>query len=350
MIISTEQVKKFLSEATVVKPNILYPALSDTIKITSDGRQVVLVKTNYNLFCRYAIDAPAPAEESFLVSEKSLNGIAQTTQSETITIEEINGMIKIRGTKAEKIEYPVRPLTEFPLEPVISGDVIPISSEALYCIKVAAQHIRREQPPTAASFVHVRTDGIFGTNNNNLVYFRKTDSLPIMFLGEDALHVIKAVNGSTYSTHENYDFFEYDGFSYGIIKPAFENPVAINVAAVLGNAANPCFVVQRQKMLDFCTLVNYAAKAEYPVGILTYDGKALVLTHDDADFNVHVSREVECIENVDPCETFKFSVKWLEVLLKSLPYDRLTWLQCGRHFKLASPDDENYSGLFAGIQ
>jgi hypothetical protein len=350
MIISTEQVKKFLSEAAVVKPNILYPALADTIKISGDMDNIVMVKTNYNLFCRYEIDSAFNAEESFLVSEKSLNGIAQTTASETITIEQVGGMITIRGTNAEKIQYPARPTTEFPAEPLISGDPITIDSEPLYCIKVAAQHIRKEQPPNAASFVHVRADGVFGTNNNNLVYYRKFDGLPTLFLGEDALHVVRSNGTATYSTHGNYDFFQYGGFSYGIVKPAFEAPVAVNVSAVLGNPANACFIVERQKMLDFCTLVNYTAKAQYPVGLLTYDGQTLTLTHDDPDFNVHAAREIMCDENIAPCEPFRFSVNWLEALLKALPYAKLTWLQCGKHFMLASPDDENYSGLFAGIQ
>lgn len=350
MIISTEQVKKFLSEATVVKPNVLYPNLADTIKITGDLDKIVMVKTNYNLFCRYEIDSGFNAEESFLVSEKSLNGIAQTTQSETITIEQVDGLIKIRGTASEKVQYPARPVSEFPVEPVISGEPVALDSEALYCIKVASHHINKQQAINATSFVHVRPDGVFGTNNNNLVYFRRFDGLPTMFLGDDALHVIRAVSGSTYATHGNYDFFQYGGFSYGIVRPAFEAPVAVNVSAVLGAPATPCFVVQRQKMLDFCTLVNYTAKSQSPEGLLQYDGQKLMLTHEDHDFNVYATREVACEQDIAACEPFRFSVSWLEVLLKSLPYDRLTWLRCGPHFKLATPDDENYTGLFAGIQ
>lgn len=350
MIISTEQVKTFLAEATLVKPNVLYPNLSDTIKISADLDSVVMIKTNYNLFCRYEINEGFNTEESYLVSEKSLNGIAQTTASATITIEQADGKIKIKGTNAEKIEYPVRPVEEFPKEPVISGELIPLDMEALYCIKVAAQHIRKEQLITAANFVHVRPDGILGTNNNNLVYYRKFGGLPTMFLGEDALHVIRPVNGATYSTHGNYDFFTSEGFSYGIIKPAFDNPVFVDVTPILGQPSQPCFVVHRQKMLDFCTLVNYAAKAQAPTGTLTYDGATLMLTHNDADFNVHVEREIACEQNIAPCLPFKFPVNALEVLLKSLPYGRLTWLRCGEHFRLASIDDENYSGLFAGIQ
>lgn len=350
MILNTEAIKKFLSESSVVKPNILYPNLNDTIKLEhAADDKILLTKTNNNIFCTYAItDTTFRVEdEQYLVGERMLAGIAQTTASPTITIQQQDGLITITGNKTERNQYPVRPIEDFPATPQCTGEAVAIDAEALYCIKVAGNHISKEQKITAANFVHIGPNGIFATNNNNMVYYHQAAGLPEAFFGEDALQVLKAINGVTYSTHGNYDFITYEGFSYGIIASAVASP--INYMPMLSAASEFAFIIGRQRLLEFCTQAGYAAKSEYPIGVLQYEGGILKLDHDDADFNIHANRQFACDVNGAACAPFKFSIKWLEIFLKNLPYDKLSFFRVGNHFKISSPEDEQYTGMYAGI-
>lgn len=350
MIIKTEIIKKFLSESSVVKPSVVSPDVNDTIKIEHKDNLITLTKTNMNIFCTYTCkdDAFHVDDEVYLLGERSLAGIAQTTTSPTITIEQVGDLINIIGNKSERVQYPVRPLTDFPVMPQCTGETADLPSEVLHCIKVAGQHIDRDQKASIAGYVHVGANGVFGTNQNNLVYYHKFDGLPAMAIGEDLLNVIRPINGVTYATHGNYDFINYDGFSYGVIKTAVVTK-QFDYMNIFSKPAVLQFEIERQKLLDFCTLAGYAAKSEYPVCTLRHDDSLLSLDHDDADFNIHVNKKLECIGAAPVCDVFNFSLKWFETFLKSLPYNTLIFSRTENHMIVTSSEDADYRGLYAGI-
>lgn len=143
-------------------------------------------------------------------------------------------------------------------------------------------------------------------------------------------------------------FFDYSGFLYGIVKNGMHKaPLKASVAFREPGAA--AFIINREDLMEFCTLVNYAAKESLPTASWKYDGKILSVVYDDPANHVHVFKEIECVVNIAPCDDFKFSVKGMETILKSLPYDQLTWMRAGKHFYIGSPEDEAYKGLLAGI-
>lgn len=349
MIISTEKVKNFLSEASVVKPNVLYPNLSDSIKIEYKDNDITFVKTNNNIFCIYAFEDTGfhLEDECYIVSERMLNGIAQTTESDFITITQGDGKLHIKGTAAEAVQCPVQKINEFPAVPQANSELCELSSEALYCAKAAGHYISQEQRITAASFVHIGPQGVFATNNNNIIYYRRFEGLPDIFISADALPVIKPLNGVTYCTHGNYDFINYqEGYSYGFIKSVVDKP--INYLPMLGLPKQVNFTITKKQLLDFCTMVDCSAKTEYPTAKLIFDGTSLALRHSDANFNIDVHKSY-AITGTE-CDDFNFSVNWLELFIKNLPYDNITFMREGHHFKLTSPDDECFIGMFAAIQ
>lgn len=350
MILKTDLIKKFLNDSAVVKPNVLYPNLQDTIKIELKENTVTLIKCNYNIFCSYTVpyNEFQIEDECYLIGERSLAGIAQTTNSATITINQQNDLINIIGTKDERVQYPVRPLADFPALPIPTGNAVQMDMEALYCIKVAAAYISTDQKITACSFVHVGADGVFATNNDSMVYYRKFTGLPNAFFGIDALQVIKPAGDFMYSANESMDFFTYDGFTYGVLKNAALNKPFPYMHMVTA-PAEFCFTVTRKKLLDFCMLAIYASKSTNPIGVLNYNGQELFISHDDADFNIHANRKFSCEINGSPCQPFKFPILGFDTFLKSLPYENMTFLRMGNHFKIGSPDDENYVGIYAGI-
>jgi hypothetical protein len=349
MILNTKTIRTFISESSVVKPSVVHANLNDVIKIECKQNKIIFTKTNMNVFCTYTIEDTGfhIDDECYLISERTLNGLVQTTQSDTITIEQKENMLYIKGDKAEKLQCPAQDVAMFPDTPECTSQPIPLDMEALYCIKIAGNYINTDQKLTAASFVHIGPGGVFATNNNNIIYYRKFDGLPDIFFGTDVLQVIKPVNGVAYATHGNYDFINYEQFSFGVIKSAVTNP--INYSQMIGINAVFNFEIELQKLLDYCTLVNYATKSEYPLVLLTYDGENIFLNHDDHDFNIHVNKEYKASNEIgEPMEGFKFCVKYLELFLKHLPYTNLTFALAGNHFKITTTEDENFIGIFAG--
>lgn len=352
MILKTKTIKEFLTESSVVKPSILFANLSDLIKIEAvpEHSCFVFTKTNNNVFCTLVVDDPSFMldDECYIVGEKALNGLAQTTTSETITIKQNGELLNLTGHSKEIIKCPVIDVKEFPITPARTIQTVDVHEEALFCIKVAGNYVNKDQKITSASFVHIDDRGVFATNNNNIVYYRQFAGLPQFFLDQDALPVIKPIHGVTYATHGNYDFLNYpNGLSFGFIKSTFETP--FNYMPMISTEGVECFTIMRANLLNFCTLVNYAAKTEYPVGVLKFDSKTVTLDHDDANFNIHVHKEYEVAEG-PACDNFNFSVKWLETFLKPLPYVDLTFTRIGQHFKVTTHEDPEFTSIFAGSQ
>jgi hypothetical protein len=76
----------------------------------------------------------------------------------------------------------------------------------------------------------------------------------------------------------------------------------------------------------------------------------LVLDFVDADFNININRAI-VIESNAPIELFRFSVDWVGVMLKSLPYATLTFTKLvGAHYAVTSVEDPNYKGIIARLQ
>lgn len=349
MIIPVKEVVKFIDESAVVRANVLYPGLAETIKIEIANGQVTMTKTNHNIFCVYKFHAPDQPDETIFVNEKSINSIAKTTQSQNIFIYQSGNIIEISGSHREKVKAPVMTIVEYPEIPAQQGEEATISAETVDAIRVAAKYILRDQVINVTSFVHVTPQGIVGTNGQFIAYCNKTVGLPTIYLSDEALQILKSKSEITYSTHGNYDFFKYQhGLLFGVIKSALIKK-SLDINFPFAAPGFPAFIAYNEDLLGFCDLVNDNAASALATATLKYNGNILTFIHDDPANHVNVFQEIECETNIEACADFKFSVKWLEVILKSLPYETLTWIRAGNHFYLASKEDEKYRGLLAGI-
>lgn len=351
MILKTETIKQFLNEANLVRPNIECPNLNDLVKIEYLNGDIILTKTNLNVFCtlKFVDTGFHLDEECYIVGHKTLNGLAQTTTSDTITIQQDGNNLKINGHKKEVVNCPIIQTGEFPATPENRGDAIPMESELLFCIDVAGNYISQEQRITAASYVHVNKKGVFSTNNNNIVYNRIFDlpEMPNIFLGSEALAVIKPSSQATYTTQGNFDFINYaNGYSFGFRKSVIEAP--INYEPMFVQKGEILFTIMRQNLLNYCKLVGYVAKGEYPMCTLSFDGKIVSLDHNDPNFNIEIHKEYE-VAYGPMLDGFKFSASYLELFLKNLPYTDLTFSLTGQHFKITTHEDDQFRCIFAGL-
>lgn len=347
MKIRAEELRRFLNVAGQIKPNPVATNL-DSIKIECTGQEVIFTKTNQNIWCKYSyVCQPAPPE-IHLINERLLNGIAQTCKEYEIEITaHVDGINILITSGADVLKLGIQDAQLFPAVQIATGEKTKISSELVERIRIASKYISTTVQRTAMSFVQVGIDGIFATNGSILYYYRAFP-LPDFFLDHEPLGVLRSSDDMLYWTSESYDFFQMDGFTFGFIKSIVKPLPYMQIVSVTGNQSFTC---NKQDLIDFCTIVQYSKKQEYPQATLeSADGVKLCLKHVDADFNINVVRDI-AIQATQPIAQFVFSVPWVEVLLKSLPYETLTFTSVGEgHYKVTTTDDENYTGIIARLQ
>ncbi len=310
-----------------------------------------MTKTSGNVFCTYSFHDEMHNDDDniYLIDEKKISGLAQTTTSETISIEKQDGFTGIKAGKSEYIKFAERPLIEFPLEPDPAPESIAqLSTEVLYYIKSAGQYISQEQLINPGSFVHVNAWGILGTDLHNIIYYKKYDDLPSLTLSAHALQVIDAKAPCTYSRNGNYDFFDYGEFRFGVI--AGHKVAGIDPSRAFNGESSKCFTVARQSLLDFCIMAGYAIEKSISIGKIKYDSHVLDISISDVAQNSEVRKEIICDHNGDACPEFGFDLRKLNHFLKHLPYSILTWHRAGPHFWITSDEDKDFRAFFAGLK
>lgn len=356
MKLKTEELRKFLSAASQIKPNPVATNL-DSIKIECTGQEIVLTKTNNNIWCRYTYVCQPQPLECFLVNEKILNGVAATSKEYEIDITtHIDGINILIVTGADVIKIGMQDLALFPQTQMDIGERVHIDKKIVECIRIASRYISSSVAVTAMNFVQVGVDGIFATNGS-ILYYYSAFPLPDIFLSAEPLNIIRARKGKDeeqedddllYSTSESYDFFQLDGFTYGFIKSVVKPLPYMQIVKATGNEA---FTFNRQDFIDFCTLVQYSKKQEHlNATLFSAGGGKLMLKYTDADFNINIIRDIAITPDL-PVQEFTFNPGWVEALLKSLPYESLTFTRIGEgHYSVTTSEDENYKGIIARLE
>lgn len=346
MKLKTEELRKFLSAASQIKPNPVATNL-DSIKIECTGQEIVFTKTNNNIWCRYTYVCQPQPLECFLVNEKILNGVAATSKEYEIDITtHIDGINILIVTGADVIKVGMQDLALFPQTQIAAGDRVRINKSIVECMRVASKYISTSVAVTAMNFVQVGIDGIFATNGS-ILYYYKAFPLPDIFLSNEPLSIVKPTDDLLYWTSESYDFFQLDGFTYGFIKSVVKPLPYMQIVKATGNEA---FTFNRQDFIDFCTLVQYSKKQEHlNATLFSAGGGKLMLKYIDADFNINIIRDIAITPDA-PVQEFTFNPEWVEIMLKSLPYERLTFTRIGEgHYSVTTSEDENYKGIIARL-
>lgn len=350
MKIKTEELRKYLSAAGQIKPNITAINL-DSIKIECTGQEVILTKTNNNVWCKYSYVCQPQQPEVFLINEKILNGIALTTKEYEIEVKLHKNEKDVMLTSGEDvIKVQNQDLKLFPQWAITTGDRVKLNKEVIERIRTASKFVNTNANITALNFVSVGMNGIFASNYN-IVYYHNSFPLPEILLDQEPLNTIKASDDMLYWSSESYNFFQHEGFTFGFIKTAI---APFNYTPIINQTGTARFVCNREDLIDFCTLVQYSKRQENPLAeLFTATGsgnKGLRLHFQDADFGVDVSRVVTMEANA-PVEPFKFNVEQVALMLKTIPYELLTFTRVEQgHLLVTTPSDPDYKGIIARLQ
>lgn len=347
MKIKTEELRRYLSAAGQIKPNITAVNL-DSIKVECTGTEIILTKTNNHVWCKYSYVCQQQPPEAFLINEKILNGLAITSKEYEINAAlHKNGKDILLTSGEDVIKVQNQDLNLFPVWALTTGDRVKISKEVIDRIRTASKYINTGANVTALNFVSIGMNGIFASNYN-IVYYHNTFPLPEVLLDQEPLNTIKGSDDMLYWSSDSYNFFQCEGFTYGFIKTAI---TPFNYSPIINQTGTASFVCKREDLIDFCTLVQYSKRQENPLATLGgASGTCLMLRFEDADFNINVSRNIvmECNE---PVELFKFNVEQLALMLKTIQYELLTFTRVEQgHLIVTSPQDADYKGIIARLQ
>jgi hypothetical protein len=345
MKIKTDELKRFLSAAGQIKPNPTATNL-DSIKIECTGQEVVFIKTNNNIWCRYSYVCQPQQPEKYLITEKILNGLALTSKEYEIDVSlHIDGHNVVLTSGEDSIKTTNQDLKLFPVIQTPTGERVKISKEVVDRIRIASKYVNSGVAMTAFNFVSVGMQGIFASNGS-IVYYHNTFPLPEIMLDQEPLNTIKGNDDMLYWSSEGYNFFQCEGFTYGFIKTVI-SPLAY--MPIVNQTGTDSFTCKRDDMLDFCTLVYYSKKQENPLATFSGSNQMLMLRYEDSDFNINVSRNIP-MECTAPVEQFRFSVDWLGVMLKTLPYELLTFTRVPQgHYIVTTQSDPDYKGIIARL-
>lgn len=346
MKLKTDELRKFLTAAGQIKINPVATNL-DSIKIECIGNEIIFTKTNNNIWVKYSYVCQPQAPECFLINERMLNGVALTTKEFEIDIDlSPDGVQLLMVSGEDVVKTTAQDLKLFPPIQEATGDKVKISKEAIERIRTASKYISTAVNKTAMNFVQIGIDGIFATNGS-ILYYHGTFPLPEVFFDEEPLNTIKGNDDMHYWTSESYDFFQLEGFTFGFIKSVIK---PLNYSPMINQAGEGFFTCKRDDLIDFCTLVQYSKRQEYPLAtLISSGGKILMLQFIDADFNINIVRNIT-IESNAPIEEFRFSVDWVAAMLKSLPYTLLTFTKLAAgHLLVTTTEDTAYRGIIARL-
>lgn len=343
MTIINSQASEFLTIAAGIKINPLYPNL-DCVLILNDGTYNTYTKTNNNVFCRSTYKNATSGElDGHLVPERVLRGICQISKHPTTIINRIGSLLSIKSG-SDEIKVPIVEASEFPKFPVFEDITGKISGQAIDAIRMASKYSSAAPIKTAANFVNIGENGIFATDQE-IVFYKKITGLPQIFIDTEALLLMSGVQNAEYRKAGNYDVFISGDTAFAFIKTEC---ISINYDPILSQEGGKTITVQRQAFLDFCDLVDCAAKKELPIGVLGQNGAGLQLTYIDPTLNIDVKKPIS--HSGEFGEPFSFPVRKMKTAMSALPYNSIILTRVGPHFRATTNEDPAYVGFFASVQ
>lgn len=346
MNILTKELRAFLQHAAPVKNNQLYPDL-DSVKIEALPESIVFTRSNNYIFCEYSYKQNNFEEQTFLVSESLLRGMAEIARTDTITIREAGGRLLV-SAGPQKESAPLQGVEKFPRTPQINGDSnFEMQKETLDKIQIASRYIAHTTVKSGYSYVHVNADGVFGSDGGFVYYNTSGASFPQIFFDENVIGAIASLENMQYYEAENYDVFSNAALKYAFIKGEYKT---FNYMPFIKANSAEYFSVNKSDIIDFCTLVEHTTKEEVPIArMLSEEEGILDLFYEDAAYELVSHSRIKYDGNFMPTE-FKFPARGLATALRALPYDQLIFTLITPHYKLTTLEDEGYIGVIAALK
>lgn len=346
MKIKADELRKFLNTSGLISPNPLASYL-DSILIECIGNEIILTKTNNNIWCQYKYVCQDQEKDIFLINEKTINGILQTCNEYEISIESKNNDCII--TSGESVlKSRKQDINNFPKFPVFDHSIekIKISKETLSHIKTASKFISKSAARNAFSFVNICNDGIFSFDTM-IAYYHNTSIPGNIFLDHEPLAIIKPVDDLFYWSHLNYDFFQLDGFLFGFIKSEVK---AVPFLSIVNQTGETFFYIKKIDLYNFCIQVQAVKYKDQPYAFFEKKNDRLVLSYIDERYNIELNFPAE-IETEHEIGRFEFNVDSMTNMVKSLPYEQLIFTKlASNHYSLTTPEDDKYKGIIARLK
>lgn len=346
MEVLTLELKNFLQHAACVTPNKIF-VNSDFVKVEARKDKTLFTKTNNYIFCEYEYPANNKTEQVFVIPEKMLLGVSEVCNRSSFTIEKDGEATRIiYGDKFSKVA--AEDVTRFPSTPapIENKSDVSMSKRFVDSIQVAAKHISKLPNKTVFSYVHVNEHGIFATDGGYTYYNSVGKGLPEIFFDDNVIGAIASIENMQYLDAGHYDMFLNESLLYAFIKNEYKTFDYLKFISV---PANGSFEVRRSDLIDFCMMVEYTSKDEIAIAQLkALDDKYLALMQNDAAYSSENDFKIR-YTGQEPAE-FRFNAKSFLPILRSLPYENLTFSFMSPHYKLGTKEDLGYIGIISALK
>lgn len=353
--IAIADLNEFLKRSAPIKPNNVLPILS-YIKLEWKNSNATLTKTALNSFIVHQLKVKSKKEGVLLLDTKILSSAVANAVADELTFDVTDKNVVIHDGK-RITKFSLEDASVFPKIPDHeTDDKITFSQDVLEAITLASNAIEEKVPQEFMKYVNIYSKGkkggsyVFGTNPFAMVHKTFKDQLASIMLCNEAVSVVKSYESVIYFAAGNYDFFDVGNSLYGFIKPT-EKPVDVSV--IIDNFNDKVnFKMSRKEMLGYCTYVKSICPNTLGVvpqiAIEDLGKNKIMLRFSNEDYKISHDEDFEVKKNATLNLTW-FNAGMMIDVIKSLPYDELSFNLAHGNIYIRSEEDEQFTGLVREI-
>lgn len=349
IILSTIEVQRFIAASSGINDTKMLP-IYGYVKLICNKEQSCLVKHNGHKFIVFDIDADFKKEQTLMIETKPLFGFVKFSRTKEIKITPNGNNVTITdgersiSCQLTKDVYPTIPDNS-------KSEKFEISKSVLTSLSVAKQHVLQSSEKLLREwrcFVHIRKIEekyyIIGTRGE-VTYFKGfKEVLPEISLETETISSISGYEQLTYSSVDNFHYFETIGSMYGFVKP--ETRCSDSVEMVLKNFKSPnSFETSTQPIIDFCEMIALVNDTSVPPDIMfeQVSNEALKISFVDMADNIKAEEEIPVQNKTFDLKECFFLPKNILTVLKGAKKDKVKISYAHRNFIVTS-DEEDYIG------
>jgi hypothetical protein len=328
-ILKKWQLEDFKKNTSVIQPKENLNPLLAYIKLTKDG---YLYKTDFAMFCRMKMifdlkqgDLYQQLEtDSFkndiLIHEKTLFGVINTTDKDSIEITEMPDKIVITAGEM-KVHHKKEDINLFPRMPDIPDTFIAVGSSVLRAIGISKSFVGADATTASMQGIHINEGIVFGISRYASYFKEIKDEIPNMILLKQHANILSQFDAISFEEVGNFMFFKVgtDELIYAFVKAEIISPsIRVHLdklKEVISNGVNK-FEFNKSDLLSFCEFIEQTSRNEINICVIEGDSISLL---DTNEFN-GANRKITVDGNIDK---FKFNSSLVIQGLKALPQKRV---------------------------
>lgn len=348
MKLKTSQLKEFQKKASLVQSSSILPCLAYFSISIKDGL-CRIVKTNLSSFCKYSF--PTDSEEcEMLIEEKVFFDFVNVAKSEEISIELSGTVVTLRENNRELSfgtisfsEYPNFPESE-PIKNPVTFDSSVI--QAISNANKVTDRMNAQMP--YACYVYTN-DNCVWASNGFLLYRMAFEGLPTIALNKEFCTILSQYSQLEYYTHGNYYFFDGGSTCHAFVIPEISAPNFEQLLHSLDNDRSKYMKIDKEQLEIFCACSVNLVVGYSHCSMSFIDSEKLMFLISDGNAAKSNKMEISAA-NSKEFETFNFDAKYMQQIIKVLPYDYLLFNIQNNKIIILHEDDKNFLGIIMGIQ